>query len=339
MEFDKPIVLPQDISKISTLFCREEVLESEYLGGVPNVTYKVFTKTKKLAIRVSNHGYTSPDHLFAEIEILKHLTESNFQISPKLVKGLNGQHLQDWMGYPVCATEYIPGKPGDKVKITSQLCFNVGHNVAKMQKALSTFGGNLPSKQTLSERGRMMMTHFPQRAKRIGWQLDFDKVISQWEAANDRFLVNANNINHQVVHSDVWPPNIICDGDELKGIIDFDDWCWGPTIIDLCAPLIEFPMYYVNEFNREFALNLLKGYFQAGGEISSIERELLINGLEVGCAMWLACNALHEVSYQESETYVYKLGLLSDSNYRIKFSTMIDELIIIAQENLNQNED
>lgn len=335
MEFDKPTVLPEDLPTLASLFSSGDVLEIEYLGGVPNVTYKVITNPKKMAIRVSNHGYTSIEHLKTEIEILKHLENSEFQKSPKLIRGLDGNCVQYWKGYPVCATEYIPGIPGDKTPITSELCHDVGFNLSLMQKSLSSFPRTPGSGMTLSERGEMMLMNFSRRAKRIGWSLDFEKIINQWQFADKVLLSRESEIPHQILHSDIWPPNIISDGDSVAGIIDFDDWCYGPAMIDLCAPLIEFPMFYSNEFNERFALELLKGYFKGGGTISPVEQELIIYGLEVGCAMWLACNALHEVSYEESEIYVYKLDLLSNSNTRNSLIEMINDLSATAISQMN----
>lgn len=327
MEFDKPKIQPNVIPELAATYDTTQVLEFEYLGGVPNVTYRVKTQSQHLAIRVSNHGYTSPDHLISEIKILHHLQSVGFEKSPKLVRGINGDFLQEWNGYPVCATNYIPGFSGDKVEITPQLCNDVGYNVANMQKALLLFKETTPSSETLSKRGMLMMTHFPRRAKKIGWNIKFDTITDQWSKADKILLSFQSELPQQVIHSDVWPPNIICTDSRVNGIVDFDDWCFGPAIIDICAPLIEFPMYYTEDFNEELAFQLLKGYFRGGGNISKLEKELIVTGMEVGCAMWLACNALHEVSFEESETYIYKLELFGNKNSREKFTRNLNRII------------
>lgn len=337
MEFDKPKVPPGMVPEIVAAFDAGNVLEIEYLGGVPNVTYRVLTNNQHLAVRISNHGYTSPDHLKSELDILQHLQSIGFEKSPCLIPGINGNYLQGWMGYPVCATKYIAGLPGDKVDITPQLCYEVGYYVAKMQIALSFYRGSTPKSESLSERGMLMMKYFHRRAKKVGWKIDFDTIVKQWMKADKLLLSHRKELPEQIIHSDVWPPNIICAENKINGIVDFDDWCFGPAIMDVCAPLIEFPMYYTKNFNEELAFQLLKGYIKAKGKISRPEQELIITGMEVGCAMWLACNALHEVSFEESETYVYKLALFADQTSRMKFYKKINEIINAASSEIGND--
>jgi len=318
MHFDRPVVLPEDMPEIMAAYPFGEVVECENLGGVPNVTYEITTPQRVVAVRISNHGYTSLDHLKLELEILQHLKDVGFAESPRLIAGTNGEILQQWKGYWFCATEFIPGKPGDEVEITPGLCHDVGRAIASLEKALSSFTGTIPRGETFVERAERLLALLPDTAKRMGWQFDMDSIFEQWERAKEAFISNRSNLRHSIIHSDVWPPNVICSGEAIAGIVDFDDWCYGATIIDVCAPLVEFPWFKSTTMNDELAVAFLSGYLEHGGTISEAEENLIIDGIEMSCVSWLSCNALHEVEFEESEIYMQKLELLQDNAYKEK---------------------
>lgn len=331
MKFDKPIVLSDDISEIMRLYSLGGILESSYLGGVPNVTYKVVTNSGAYAVRITNHGYTSVEHLKIEVELLRHLAKRSFAESPRLTLGVDGEAIQSWRGYRVLVTEFISGTPGDRVKITADLCHDVGRVVASLKKHLSAFTGKVPEEETFVRRGKRLLSILPATTQNLGWEIDVGSILDQWKYATHKFDEYKDLLQFSVLHSDVWPPNIICESNRIIGVVDFDDWCYGPTIIDVCGPIVEFPMISSNVLNDDLCIAFFLGYLSNGGTISDVEENLIVYGMEMTCISWLACNALHKVQFDESEIYLKKLNYLRNETSRKQLSADIMTCIHIAR--------
>ena len=333
MQFDKPQVTHDDILEIAKLYGIETMLEVQLLGGVPNVTYKVVDRKKQLALRVGNKGYTTIEHLEIEIEILKHLERTGFAESPRIVDPDNGGHIGYWNSHPVIATTYIDGVTADKLRITSNLCFDVGRVIAYLQRSLILLETYIPPSETFHNRVRKVVTAFSQKAKHLGWAIDVARILRQWEDIEASFLSFSAASVQSIVHTDIWPPNVICKGETIVGVVDFDDWAHGPIILDICAPLIEFALINHTDISPDLTLAILSGYLQHGGQIDLLKEDLIVCCMEMLCLSWLFCNALHKVSYSESETYMHKLEFFRDKHKRKAFELILKDLIQVAKSN------
>lgn len=331
MYLQKPHVLVEDLPGIIKPYDLGDIIETTYLGGVPNITFKVTTTRGEFAVRIANNGYTSVEHLKIEVDLLQYLAKNGFQQSPRLVIGSDGKFIQHWRGFRVIVTKFIPGIPGDRIEISTALCDDVGCSVAKLMRYLSKYKKDIPTSESFFARTERMLDIFPISAEKIGWQIDVGRIISEWHLALMKFEDASETINFSVLHSDVWPPNLICASDKILGIVDFDDWCYGPSIIELCGPLVEFPMTG-NHINQDLGVALFRGYFAEGGLISSLEEQLIVYGMEMASISWLACNALHAVPFDESETYLRKILYWSVVSQREEFASSILACIRSAAE-------
>jgi Ser/Thr protein kinase RdoA (MazF antagonist) len=223
--------------------------------------------------------------------------------------------------------DLIEGLSGDRVKISCELCRDVGRVLAQMQQHLSSYSGSVPDGELFWERGSRLLKMLPQTSKTMNWHIDTEIVSWQWQQASDKVSQYAHDLSIGVVHTDVWPPNVICQDDRIVGVVDFDDWAVGPTFIDSIACLTEFPWYNRLDFNPDFAYAFFEGYFSYGGQLSHLERALLIEVMEMTCASWLACNALHNMQLAESMIYLQKLELLRDQQRRKNLSNAIENCI------------
>lgn len=337
MHFDKPVVFLKDIPSILSSYNFGVLLEAKYLGGVPNVTYRVISPEAKLAVRICNHGYTSIEHLKSEVQLLEYLQQCGFAESPVPVKGKDGEYIQNWHGYRVFAMQLIEGIPGDRVTISSRICHDVGRVIANMGKFLLGFQKNIPEGETYIDRGMRLLNLLPETSRIMGWNIDIDKIIDQWKTACSTLKSFNNTINYSVIHTDVWPPNILCKDEKVVGVVDFDDWAYGPILMDLSASLVEFPWFNCMDFNDDLAFELFKGYFKHGGRLTEQERLLLPIGMEMASASWLSCNALHRIQFEESEIYLEKLNLLRNPQARKELLKRIFKCIDEAQNCLQIN--
>ena len=331
MDFDKPIVTPKDIAVIMILYPFGAVVECEKLGGIPNTTYKVVTEDRVVAVRVYSHGQSSTEHIQLEVEVLQHLVALGFS-APRLLRGTNGQILQLWKGYWVCATDFIPGTTADRIKISPSLVGDVGRLVAFFQKAMVSFKlDRIPEGETLIEKGVDALRSLHSALEMRGWEMDVRRVRDQWEQASSSFVKHSANLNCNVIHADIWPPNVICTADKVAAVVDFDDCCYGQTMLDVVVALMEFSMFQSAVVDAELAKAFLTGYFRYGGNLSPLEQSLIVNAMEMTCAMWLAYNVIQAPTFEEADVYLQRLNLLHNDNLRNRLQNDIDQFINTAR--------
>lgn len=334
MNFDKPIVTEQDLTEIMKSYEHGLLKSIENLGGIPNTSYKVTTPTRTLAVRIYNNGQSSDEHVKLEIAVLQHLAKIDF-LTPHPVVGIDGNVIQYWKGYRVCATEFINGLRADLAEIHPLLVQDVGRVVAQLQKALSSFKVNhIPESETLFAKGEDAIASMPEALERRGWKgLEIDHVQPYWNRAKQAFMMHDEELTSHIIHADTWPPNVLCEKNRVTGLLDFDDCCFGPTVFDVIVPMMEFSMFCGAELDPKLATAFFTGYFASGGKLSSLERSLIADGVELLCAMWFAYNIIQAPQINAAITYLNRLQNFRSMKRRIELQNNILTCIANAERN------
>lgn len=327
MPFNKPIVLPSDIPVIMAAYPFGRVLACQELGGLPNTTYKVLTEHKTTAVRIYGRGQSSREHIELELKVLQHLARLDFE-SPRLLAGNNGQFLQQWNDYRVCVTEFIPGVTADSTALTPELVRDVGRLVASFQKAMALFEADvIPDGGTVIARGGGGLASLDAVLKRRGWEMDIGDVISQWQRASEPIVNRDVDLDSNVIHADIWPPNVICEGATVVGLVDFDDCLYGATFFDVAIALLEFSILQGFVVEEELAVAFLAGYFRHGGTLTPLEEGLIVNAIEMMYVIWLAYYVAQAPYFEEAAKYLYQLNLLSDDTFRKRLCADVERCI------------
>ena len=327
MQFDKPIVSPTDIATIMSSYPCGQVLACQELGGLPNTTYKVVTEQKATAVRIYGRGQSSLEHIDLELRVLQHLARMDFE-SPRLLAGTNGQFIQQWQGYRVCVTEFIHGVTADNIALTPELVCDVGRLVASFQKAMALFKTDvIPEGGTVITRGLGGLASLDAVLSQRGWELDIGDVILQWQRASEPLVSHDAELDSNVIHADIWPPNVICEGETVVGLVDFDDCLYGATFIDVAITLLEFSMFQDFVVDEELAVAFFSGYFRHGGTLSALEEELIVNAIEMLYVIWLTYYAAQSPFFEEAEKYLHQLNLLSDAAFRGRLYAAVERCI------------
>ncbi len=140
--------------------------------------------------------------------------------------------------------------------------------------------------------------------------MDTETVLPMWANALDVYNRHIETVPFGLVHSDTWPPNIICKKDKVMGLIDFDDCCFGARVIDVAVPAMEFCMFQTSELDEEILNALFAGYFTNGGGLLETEKELLIPVMIMCCCVWLVYNVIQAPMYENAHVYLRKLHTL-----------------------------
>lgn len=326
--FSRPVVDSNDMVEIMRNYPFGEVLEATYLGGVPNVTYKIVTKQGNYSVRVYNLGYSTIAHIEMEISMLNHIRSTGYDKVPRTLKGNDGKVLQRWRDRWVCASEFIPGTTADNLVISSAICRSVGGETAKLEHALASYKATVPNGETFFARNEVMLKVLPSYLSMRGWEIDIAGIDEQWERCCAQLH---ESTPHRFLHADVWPPNVLIENEQVSAIIDFDDSCYGPSILELAVPLIEFPMFMTTKVDDNLALALLQGYLSNGGVIDSSRISDLVTAMEIACIGWLACNAVQNPNFDETNIYAQKCALFRDSSQRERWLQKVSELVSQAK--------
>lgn len=331
MDFDKPVITPEDIALIILSYPLSDIVAIENLGGISNTTYKVTTSSQAVAIRVYSHGQSSLEHIEFELRILNHLETQGFE-SPRMIRGRNTQILQEWNGYWVSASQFIPGITAEKLELTPKIVGDVGRLVCAFQKAMSSFSSDgSPVGELFTQKGSRVVRSLKRAVNSRNLKVDVDKVVDQWEYSERLFSKAGRTLRSSIIHADLWPPNVICNDGRVVGLIDFDDCCYGPSMIDVALACMEFSMFQGAKFDEELANAFFNNYFHCGGVISEIESKLMVTAMEMACALWLSYEAIEAPAFVEGEAYLHRLELFSDQKYKDSFEESIQDLISDAR--------
>lgn len=319
--------LPVDIPAILSRYPFGNVLDWHTLGGTSNTTYKVVTAQREIALRVYNLAHSPLQHILLELSVLEHLASGNFAC-PRPLAGSDGKILQPWNGRLVCATAFLPGVSADRVELTPALVRNVGRLVADLQNALARY--ELPAispspNDSFLERNRTAAKLLD--AAQSTLTVDVRPILKQWQNSIERLASYQAALKPTVIHSDLWPPNVLCVRDHVSGLVDFAECCYGAGFMDFAMALMEFSMYKSAILNEELAAAFFAGFFGQGGALSAPEQSLLVNTMEIACAFWWTWEELEGPVTDEGESYLQRLQLFGTPDSRAGFSSEIDRSI------------
>lgn len=324
IRFDKPVVFPEDVPAALSAYDCADATGVRVLGGVPNVTFAATCGSDRYAVRFCNNGYTSDAHLECEVRLLRHLEGEGFAKAPRVVAGKDGRDIQAWGAYRMIAMRFVDGVGGDAVPATRRLCADVGDAVARLRQSVRGFDHRLPPTETFRARSVRLMELLPGTAAHLGWSIDPQGVAAQWAEAI--LALERLPLPSGVIHTDIWPPNIVCREGRVVAVVDFDDLAYGPSVIDLAAALAEFAIGANNGLDEARAYALVRGFCDAGGSLTLAEQAAIVPGVQASSSAWLACNALHQVSFSESVVYADRLQWLGDAVANAKLGETLAEI-------------
>ena len=330
--FEKPVVSTNDVIEIVKQYSGGQVQKAVYAGGVPNVTFIVtFDDEEPIALRIGNVGYTRDAHLRFEVDTLTYLETAGFKWSPQLIPLINSCcFIGKWGKFPVIAMKVIKGCTGNMVPASPQLCLEIGQAVGEMRRWLAKYNGALPQGEDFWSRSERLLDEFKTVFVQLSWDVDPSIVIQSF--FNAKSYVQSSIYNDEVIHTDVWPPNIMVLDGHLSGILDFDDLAIGPGILDLVTAISEFGFDKdTDDLLAENVTSLVKGYNNVDKKVSCEMSRIFLSLIEASYCQWLACNAVHRVPFNESEMYYRRICKLQDIHQRNCIIGGLEQAIANAQ--------
>ncbi len=232
------------------------------LGGRINQIWKLSTDGGAILLR----GYPptrSPYQIAFELKVLQHLHEAGVPVTAPLGPAKRSS-LHEALGRQWVVLRFLPGVFLRRHEVTPDLRLQMLRLWVTMSAALKTFDSPFdPVKEPrmvraqasrLRERLRELGPVGVERADQV------DRLLHQVLTACSR-----TDLPQRVLHGDLRPQNFLHQGDEITGIIDFDDAHLGYRVFDVAQLVVYLGRNHGGHWSVSEALDVLRelrGYMQ-----------------------------------------------------------------------------
>lgn len=327
------------LADVLTLYPFGDLDRFESFSGLTNKTFKVTTSTTVIVLRFYSRDYSDLAHIEFEMKVLAHLERIGFPV-PSVLPGNNGEQIQTWEGLIICAFALIEGVPANSVPLKPAHLFSVGRRVAELRAAWVGFEPPfLPPIFLYLDYNRSAADELAVHLSRRGLLVDPDAMLTQWEQASHQLKQQRDLLPMGMVHGDLWPPNVMLQGEEAVAILDFEACYYGPRIIDVTLGLMEFSMYHGAIMDEKLAIAFLCGFFEAGGNLLTEEQAVMVDVMELGCAMWGTYEVIQPTPLVEGEAYLARLEMFRDPVSRKQFKDNLGQYISVARDTADLSRD
>lgn len=193
--------------------------------GVENSNYLVDTTRGRFILTLYERRVDENDLPFF-FAMLDHLAERGSPVPPA-IKDRDGQIIQTLAGRRACLIKFLPGVSLSHP--TPAQALSAGDAMGRMHLALADFPATRANSMGI-ETWRPLLDRCGRSLDRIApglyddLSLALGDVIATWYA---------DELDHSVIHADLFPDNVLMRGDEVGGLIDFYFACTDIRIYDL----------------------------------------------------------------------------------------------------------
>jgi homoserine kinase type II len=245
--------------------------------GSENSNFFVSLQQGEFVLTLIERGHASELPFF--IQLLQRLHQQGFAV-PYAVMTANGQALRQLAGKPALLQPRLHGRHVQQA--TPAHCRAVGAWLAQFH--LATTAQPLP-RQTdrglawMLEQGTLQIAQLDPPAAAL-LRATLGEIASLQAALPD--LPKAN------LHGDLFRDNVLFDGEQLSGVIDFYNACSGPMLYDLAIAVNDWCSSASGELDTGRCSALMSGYAELR-PLSAIESELWPLMLRIACLrFWLS---------------------------------------------------
>lgn len=211
----------------------------------------------------------------AELPFFLHLKQHLSQkgvACPAPVAQKNGRLDTEVVGKPACIVSRLNGR--DTSFPTAAQCFHTGAMLANMHLAGADFPEQMPN---------------PRHA--AWWNAAATQLLPLLDAEDAALLAEetaflAQHPDHHlpqgIIHADLFKDNVLLNGDQVAGLIDFYYACNGSLVYDLAIALNDWARCADNTLDTELYQAFLQGY-ESVRPLTAAERDYLPTAHRAGC--------------------------------------------------------
>ena len=211
------------------------------------------------------------------LALTQHLSANNVAC-PAPIAQKNGQLDTRVADKPACIVSKLSGC--DTASPTVQQCFSTGAMLAKMHLVGATF----PQKMD--------------NPRHVAWWTESVAKLQPFLDEKDAQLLNQeidflaknpdSHLPSGIIHADLFKDNVLLDGNQLSGFIDFYYACNGSFVYDLAIAINDWARQHNNTLNLELKQSFIDGY-QSIRPLTSDELAYLNTAHRAGCVrFWVS---------------------------------------------------
>ena len=218
-------------------------------SGISNTNYFVTTSTGRYVLTLFEEH--TADELPYFLNLMKHLAERGVPC-PHPVMRSDGLLLDELNGKPAALVTCLRGRDIAEPSITQ--CAELGRVLANMHIAGSSFGGsNYDSRDVVWREAT---------AKKVFELLNSDDQAMLKETMRRQSDLDMQALPHGVIHADLFRDNVLFDGDQIGGLIDFYYACRGAYLYDVAIAVNDWCVNVDGSLDSQRVRALLKVYHE-----------------------------------------------------------------------------
>ena len=237
--------------------------------GVTNSNYFLDTDRGRYVLTIFE--VLTREELPFFMELSQHLSR-NGVACPAPIPRRDGRFDSTLAGKPACLATFLNGR--DTAVPDAAQCFHTGAMLAKMHIAGQSFGQSMPN---------------PRHA--AWWEAESRRLLpclSSEDAAllQDEIAFLAahpdSHLPHGIIHADLFKDNVLLDGIQVAGFIDFYYACNGSFMYDLAIAVNDWARLADNRIDPQLQQAFMRGY-QSVRPLTPAEQAYLPTAHRAGC--------------------------------------------------------
>lgn len=207
-----------------------EIKELKFINmGILNSNFLLSTENKKYVLRIFEANRTLEEEE-QEIELLEKI--SDIIPVPKILKNKKNEWITEYNNKKIAIFDYIDGEILESKNINQAIMREIAWYLGKLHK----FSENL-SLKNFNRKTRIDLDFYLDEIKKSG--IDFEAKERIFSLAEELKKINFEALPKGIIHSDIFPDNVLIKNNHINGIIDFNEAYYAPFIYDL-AIVINF---------------------------------------------------------------------------------------------------
>ena len=260
---------------------------------------------EKFVLKIANRG-EKREVLEAQNAMLGHL-KGKVSFCPRVVTAGSGEGIEVVEGQFVRVLSYLPGRPLAKVEAQSvELLYDFGRKLGQLDRALEEFDHPGAHRDFYWD-----LMKGPQIVNKYGPQIKEDWLR---ELVIGFSTGSLDHLRKSVIHGDANDYNVLVEGDEVVGLIDFGDIVYSYTVGDL-AIAVAYVILGKTE-PRAAAAPVIEGYVREFS-LTKDELDALWTLVRLRLCMSVAIAAYQQAQQPENEYLGVSQALIAETLPRL----------------------
>ena len=249
-------------------------------AGITNTNFFVTTTQAQYVLTLFEQNGLEELPYF--IDLMTHLASHGVPC-PRPIADKNGQCLHALNGKPAILVSCLAGRDIDSPTITH--CSEVGRVLANMHLAGQSFEAQYPQHNSYNQRG-------------ADWRINTAAKVLPHLAAEDQQLLqdtmdfqaqfDTSNLPKGVIHADLFRDNVLFDGNQLGGLIDFYYACHDVLAYDLAIAVNDWCVHADGSLDT-LRFNAMMNAYKAVRPLSDSEKTAWAGLLRIAALrFWLS---------------------------------------------------